>query len=238
MAVAHSYTKANTSLAAGAFYVIGPGGDDDPGYALEDVVFVNTGTVGLRLGHSLTDILTNARYQQLAAAGTVGCTTAIAGPIDNLIVYNYDASTAGAFTVLAKCVKRNSGKDLGILCASGTPGSTTRYQVIRVSKAAGADTTTTVPVKYKRTLTHIKGYSVTVATGATITIDLKDTFSRSLLASVMNAEDHTTKTIYTTTTLSTTIPLTVDRDCSLIFSSSAGGDTVGDALIELAHTVA
>lgn len=238
MAVAHSYSKANTSLAAGAFYVIGPGGDDDPGYALEDVVFVNTGTVALRLGHSLTDILTNARYQNVAAAAAVGCTTAIAGPIDNLLVYNFDAATAGAFTVIARCVKRNSGKDGGVLCGSGTPGSATRYQVIRVSKTAGADTTTTVPVKYKRTLTTIKGYSVTVATGGTITIDLKDTFSRSLLASVMNAESHTTKTLYTSTTLSTTTPLTVDRDCSLIFSSSAGGDTVGDALIELAHTVA
>ena len=80
--------------------------------------------------------------------------------------------------------------------------------------------------------------SSAVASGGTITIDLKDTFSRSLLASVMNAESHTTKTLYTSTTLSTTTPLTVDRDCSLIFSSSAGGDTVGDALIELAHTVA
>lgn len=238
MAVAHSYTKANTSLAAGAFYVIGPGGDDDPGYALEDVVFVNTGTVALRLGHSLTDVLANARYQNVAAAAAVGCTTAIAGPVDNLLVYNFDASTAGAFTLIAKCVRRNSGKDGGILCGSGTPGSATRYQVIRVSKVAGADTTTTVPVKYKRTLTHIKGYSVTVATGATITIDLQDSQSRSLLASVMNAEDHTTKTLYTTTTLSTTVPLTVDRDCSLIFSSSDGGDTVGDALVELAHTIA
>ena len=238
MAVAHSYSKAVTSLAAGAFYVIGPGGDDDPGYALEDVVFVNTGTVALRFGHSLTDIITNARYQNVAAAASVGCTTAVAGPIDNLIVYNFDAATAAAFTVIARCVRRNSGKDGGVLCASGTPGSATRYQVIRVSKVAGANTTTTVPVKYKRTLTTIKGYSVTVANGGTITIDLKDTLSRSLLASVMNAEDHTTKTLYTTTTLSTTVPLTVDRDCSLIFSSSAGGDTVGDALVELAHTVA
>lgn len=238
MAVAHSYSKANTSLAAGAFYVIGPGGDDDPGYALEDVVIHNTGTVGLRLGHSLTDILTNVRYQQIAAAAAVGCTTAIAGPIDNLLVYNYDASTAASFTLIARCVKRNSGKDGGVLCGSGTPGSATRYQVIRVSKVAGADTTTTVPVKYKRTLTTIKGYSVTVASGGTITIDLKNAGSVSLLAAVMNAESHTTKTIYTATTLSTTVPLTVDRDCSLIFSSSAGGDTVGDALIEIAHTVA
>lgn len=238
MAVAHSYTKANTSLAAGAFYVIGPGGDDDPGYALEDVTLINTGTVGLRLGHSLTDILTNVRYLQVAAAAAVGCSITLAGPLDNLIVYNYDNSTAGAFTLIAKCVKRNSGKDGGVLCASGTPGSATRYQVIRVSKVANTTTATTVPVKYKRTYTHIKGYSVTVASGATITIDFKDAGSRSLLAAVMNAESHVTKTIYTSTALSTTIPLTVDRDCTLSFLSSDAGDTLGDALIELAHTVA
>lgn len=232
-----SYQKANTSLTAGHFYVIGAGGDDDPKHALEQAVFTNTGTVGLRVGHSLTGILSGGRYDQVAAGGSLP----IEGPVDNLIVYNYDAAVAGAFTVSARTCKRNSGQDAGVLCALDNPGSTTRYQVIRPTRTAGETVLTTVPVKYQRTVTTIKGYSVTVPSGATLTVDLIDHKSRSLLSAVMNQESLTTKTLYTATVVTTTYPdlLVVQRgrDLSLSCVSSAGGDTLGDLLIEIAHTV-
>lgn len=235
MSVVQSYSKANLSLAAGAMYVIGPGGDDDPKHALSGTVVVNSGTVNLYVGHSLTGLLSGGHYTVVIA----GTALPFEGDLDNLIIYNPEAATAGAFSVSAMCCHRNSGQDGGVLGAQDTPGSTTRYQVIRVSKVAGATTATTVPVKYQRTLTTIKGYSVTVATGATITIDLLNPAGLSLLAAIMDAEAHTTKVLYTATTLAQTLgSLTVSRDCSLSFASSAGGDTVGDALIELAHTVA
>lgn len=232
-----TYTKANTSLTAGHFYVVGPGGDDDPKHALEQVVIVNTGTVGIRVGHSLTGILSGGRYVQIAAGGSLP----FEGPVDNLLVYNYDASTAAAFTLTARTCKRNSGQDAGVLCAQDTPGTTTRYQVIRPTRTAGETVLTTVPVKYKRTITTIKGYSVTVPSGATLTVDLLDAQSRSLLAAVMDQEALTTKTLYTSTVVTTTYPdlLVVGRgaDLSLSCRSSAGGDTLGDLLIEIAHTV-
>lgn len=232
-----TYMKAVTSLTAGHFYVIGSGGDDDPQHALGDLVFTNTGTVALRIGHSLAGILSGGRYMQVAA----GASLPLDGEHDNLLVYNYDASTAGAFTVNARTCKRNSGQDAGVLCAQDNPGSTTRYQVIRPTRTAGETVLTTVPVKYQRTITTIKGYSVTVPSGATLTVDLLDSQSRSLLAAVMDQEALTTKTLYTATVVTTTYPALLvvqrGRDLSLSCRSSAGGDTLGDLLIEIAHTV-
>lgn len=78
------------------------------------------------------------------------------------------------------------------------------------------------------------------ASGATITIDLLDSQGRSLLAAPMDCEALTNKTLYTATTLSTTTPLLIEagRDLTLRYTSSDGGDTLGDILIELAHEVA
>jgi hypothetical protein len=240
MAEARQFNHANTSLAAGAFYVYGAGGDVDPVYVLEDVVVTVVGTTPVRVGHSLTDILAG-RYTQVEEGGQPGSSQTFAGPLDNLIIYNPEAATAASYTVTATGRQRNSGQDAGVLCQQGYSGATTRYQVIRCSKVAGATTETTVPVKYRRTLTAIKGYSVTVASGATLSVDLLDSRDRSLLAAVMNPESHTTKTIYTSTSLTASTDLrTIARgdDMVISFASSAGGDTVGDALIEIAHTVA
>lgn len=234
MANVETYTAPYQSAhTAGAFYVIGSGGDDDPQRALESVVFHNTGTVTLHVGHSLTGILAG-RVTPVPSNTAVP----LEGPYDNVIIYNPEASTAGAWGLTGECVLRNSGQDGGVLCARSTANSANRYQVIRPGKVAGATTNTTVPVKYKRLLKSIKAYSVTVATGATITIDLLDHLGRSVLAAPMDCKALTNKTLYTATTLSTTTPLLVDRDLTLVYTSSDGGDTLGDILIELAHEVA
>jgi len=238
MANVETYTAPYQSAhTAGAFYAIGSGGDDDPKGAPQSVVVTNTGTVTLRVGHSLTDILAG-RHLPVPANTAVP----LEGPYDNVIVYNPEASTAGAWGLTGECVLRNSGQDGGVLCARSTANSANRYQVIRPGKVAGATTNTTVPVKYKRLLKSIKAYSVTVATGATITIDLLDHLGRSVLAAPMDCKALTTKTLYTATTLSTTTPLTIEagRDLTLVYYSSSAGDaaTLGDILIEIAHEVA
>lgn len=237
MGVEHSYTKANASLTAGHFYVIGPGGDSDPVYALEDTIITNKGTTDLRVGHSLTGILSGTNYMTIIA----GTSLPLPGVLDNLLVYNPEVATAGVFSVTATGRQRNSGQDAGVLCAEGSSNSTTRYQVIRPSRTAGSTISTTVPVKYRRTLTTIKGYSVSVPSGGTLTVDLLNRAGLSLCAAVMNQESLTTLTLYTSTTLaSTNGSLTIARgdDLTLSCVSSAGGDTLGDILIELAHTVA
>ena len=240
MAEARPFNHANTSLAAAAFYVYGAGGDLDPVYALEDVSVTVVGTTPVRVGHSLTDILAG-RYTQVEEGGQPGSTQTFTGPLDNLIIYNPEAATAASYTVTATGRKRNSGQDAGVLCQQGYSGAATRYQVIRCAKVANTTTETAVPVQYRRTLTHIKGYSVTVASGATVTINLFDSADRSLLAVIMDAEAHTTKTIYTATALTASTDLRTiaqGANLALSFLSSDAGDTLGDALIEIAHTVA
>lgn len=227
-----TYAKANTSLTAGHFYVIGHGGDDNPGHALEEVVVVNDGTTDLRVGHSLTGIL-SGRYQTVIAQTSLP----FEGPLDNLIIYNPEAATAGVFSVHARCRLRNSGADAGVLCQSDSGGAT-RYQVIRPTRTAGATVATTVPVKYRRTHTTIKGYSVTVPSGGTLTVDFLDSRSRSVLSAVMNQESLTTLTLYTATTISSALALALQGEThTLSCVSSAGGDALGDLLIEIAHTV-
>lgn len=233
-----SYKKAVTALTAGHLYVIGNGGDDDPKHALEQVVVTNTGSVGIRVGHSLTGILSGGRYMQVGAGGSLP----LEGPLENLIVYNFDASTAASFSVAATCCARNSGQDAGLLSATDLPASNpTRYQVIRPTRTAGETKTTTVPVKYQRTLTSIKAYAVTAPTGATMTVDLLDSMGRTLLTSKLDQEALTNATIYTGASLTTTTSLlTIGRGLDLTLScvSSSGGDTLNDLLIELAHVVA
>ncbi len=229
------FAHANTALVAGHFYVYGPSGDVDPKHALQSVVFTNLGTTPLRLGHSLTGILAG-RYIEVDD----GTSIPLEGPLDNLIVYNAEAATAGVYSLSAMCCKRNSGQDAGVLAAADLPASNpTRYTVVRPSKAAGAVTDTSIKVGYQRTWTTIKAYSVTVASGATITVDFLDAFGNSLLTAVLNAESPTTKTLYTAATFSTTRSLTVPPGThTLRYTSSAGDDNLGDILIELAHTVA
>lgn len=231
--MSETYTQSQASLAAGGFYVIGTGGDDDPQYALESAVIANGGAEVLHVGHSLTDIL--AGRVTIVAAGAA---LPFEGPLENLIVYNPHASTAGSWSLSATCRQRNSGRDGGMLAARSTPSSANRYTVIRPNKVAGAATATAIPVRYRRLLKSIKAYSVSKASGATITLDLLDAQGRSLLASPVDAEALTNKTLYTAATLSTTTPLRVARPLSIVYSSSAGDDTLGDILIELAHEVA
>ena len=115
----------------------------------------------------------------------------------------------------------------------------TRYQVIPRARTAGSTIPTPVPVKYQRLMTTIKGYSVVPASGGTLTVDLLNPAGLSMLASVMNQESLTNKTLYTGTALSAANgSLTVRRDLTLSCVSSAGGDTLNDLLIELAHEVA
>lgn len=234
MTVRRSYNKAITSLAAKAFYVIGPGGDDDPGIALDTVVIVNDGTTDFYVGHSLTGILSGARYQRVLAQTALP----FEGPLDNLIIYNPEAATAAVFSVAGSGCKRNSGADAGVLCQEDTAGSTTRYQIIRPTRTAGETKDTVVPVKYQRGMTTIKAYSVTKASGGTITCDLLNPAGLSMLDQILDQEAVTDATLYTTRTLSSANgSLTVNRNLTLRCVSSAGGDTLNDFLVELAHTV-
>jgi hypothetical protein len=58
-----------SSLASRDVYVIGPNGDDDPGYALESVVVSNTGATGLRIAASLDGVVGTASTFSVTGMG-------------------------------------------------------------------------------------------------------------------------------------------------------------------------
>ena len=231
-----SYAKAVTSLTAAHFYAIGYLGDDDPGHALEEVLLYNGGTTDLRIGSSLTGTQAATNYQ-VVKAGTV---LPLSGPKEGLIVYNPEAATAGVFSISADCWRRNAGKDGGVKARKDTPSSATRYYVARPSKVAGAVTDTSVVIRQRCTISAVKAYSVTVASGGTITLDLLLPSGSSLFSTVLNLEGITTKVLGSATLTASTGLLTIEpgTTLSLRYSSSAGGDTLGDCIVEIAVTEA
>jgi hypothetical protein len=79
-----------------------------------------------------------------------------------------------------------------------------------------------------------------VASGGTITLDLLDGKSRSLLSAAYDLETLTTATLASATLTSSTDLLTIAPNGTLTvrYSSSAGGDTLGDLAVEIGVTEA
>jgi len=229
-----AYSLAVSSLTAKHVTAIGYRGDSDPAYALEQIVLANTGTVDLRVGSSLTGVLGTA-YVTVPA----GVIMPIEGPREGLVVYDSTA-TAGTFSITADCWRRNAGLAGGLKPRKDSPGSATRYFIIRPTKTAGTVQDTTITLQGRYTVTSVKLYSVTVASGGTITLDVLDSKSRSLLSAVYDLETLTTATLASATLTSSTDLLTIAPNGALTvrYSSSAGGDTLGDLVVEIGVTEA
>jgi len=230
-----TYNNAIASLTAKHISAIGYRGDSDPAYALDGLRVTNSGSVALRVGSSLTGVLGSA-YVVLPNATTLQ----IDGPREGLVVYNPEASTAGTVSMTADCWRRNAGLAGGLKPRKDSPGSTTRYFVARPTKTAGQTKDTELVMQGRYTVTSIKLYSVTVASGGTITLDVLDSKGRSLLSAAYDLETLTTATLATATLTSSTDLLTLAPNATLTlrYSSSAGGDTLGDLAVEIGVTEA
>jgi hypothetical protein len=230
-----AYSLAVSSLTAKHIHAIGYRGDSDPAYALEQVRVANTGTTAVRVGTSLTGVLGSA-YVTVANSTVMQ----IEGPREGLVVYNPEASTAGTVSMTADCWRRNAGLAGGLKPRKDSPGSATRYFVARPTKTAGETKDTELVMQGRYTVTSIKLYSVTVASGGTITLDVLDSKGRSLLSAAYDLETLTTATLATATLTSSTDLLTLAPNATLTlrYSSSAGGDTLGDLAVEIGVTEA
>lgn len=231
---------ADAELVAGHFFAVGPNGDTNPGAVLDEVVITNPGEVDLRVGHSLTGILAG-RYTTLLA----GAARPIAGACDNLIVYNPEASDPGAWDLDGVVVGRNSGgvyeaAKLGAGVAhrgpTDLPLTTTRYRVVRLTGTAGEIVELDAYFSQQVDVVGVKLYGVTIGSGANIRFDaLKSTDS--ILLAFFDLETLVTKTLTAMTLTATTARLTlpVGTPLTLRYSSSSGGDSLGDLLVEIAY---
>jgi len=194
------------------------------------VRIANTGTTAVRVGTSLTGVLGSA-YVTVANSTVMQ----IEGPREGIVIYNPETSTAGVVSVTADCWRRNAGLAGGLKPRKDSPGSATRYFVARPTKAAGAVTDTVVTLQGRYRLTAAKLYSVTVASGATITLDVLDSKGRSLLSAAYDLETLTTATLASASLTSSTDLLTLapNETITLRYSSSDAGDTLGDLAVEL-----
>lgn len=223
------YFWAQSSVPAGHVRVIGPGGDDNPMGVLEDAIIANTGTVDLRIAHTLSGVL-GTRYATVKA----GTSRALAGRLDNLVVYNPHAATGGSFDIDGVAVEANSGAPYR--GGADLPHSPLRTIVARITGVAGQTIYKPVHFFRKVELDSIKLYSVSVPAGADFTLEAK-IGATSLVdddPSVFDLETLVTKTL-TPLTLIAIDSRVVPAGQSLEFTylSSAGGDAVGDLLAEV-----
>ena len=229
--ISESYTRAVTSHTAGAYYLIGWGGDDDPKHALEQAVFRNNGTVALRLGYSVTG-LRGTRYQTVAA----GNAEPIEGPVEGLIVYNPEAATAGSWSLQGRCYLRNAGGKGGMKGRKDDPAAVTRYITARGTFTAGAVATKTLTVVNAMTITGIKIENLAQFSGGTITLSVLDKNGHNLLSAAYDLETPNAKTLTTLTLTASTdlLTLRMNDTIRLVVSSSAGGDAGGPLTVEIA----
>jgi hypothetical protein len=230
--ISESYTRAVTSHTAGAYYLIGWGGDDDPEHALEQAVFRNNGTVAIRIGYSVTG-LRGTRYQTIAA----GNAEPIEGPVEGLIVYNPEASTAGSWSLQGRCYIRNAGQKGGMKARKDDPSAATRYITARGTFTAGEVATKTLTVVHPMTITAIKIENLVQFSGGTITLSVLDKNGNNLLTAAYNLETPSAKTLTTMTLTASTDLLTLRKGdtIGIVVSSSAGGDAGGPLTVEIAH---
>ena len=224
-----------SSQAAKQVTAIGYGGDIDPAFGLEQMWFFNSGGSDVRIGSSLSGVLGSAFLNVKS-----GTTVPLDGAREGLVLYNPSVSTAAGFSLQAECWRRNASAMGGMKPRKDSPGSATRYFVVRPTKTAGATTDTTITLPGRYTLSAVKLYSVTVATGATITLDVLDRQGRSLLSTPYDVETLTTATLATATLTSSSGLLTLapNDTITLRYASSDAGDTLGDILVELSVTEA
>lgn len=228
-----SWYKAPGAVAAGSVYAVGYLGDVDPGVVLEDCIFYNAASHGVYIGSSLTGVLDSA-YVAVKA----GATYELKGPREGFILYNPHASDSATTSFSATGWQRNSGRDGGVKPRKDAPSGSTRYYLVRPTKTAGETKYTEIAIKGRCTVASVKLYSVSVPSGATITLDLIDAKGRSLLSAPYNLESLTTKTLAAATLTTSTglLDIAPGSTLRLKYVSSDAGDTLGDTLVEIAIT--
>lgn len=217
------------TLSPGEYLAIGPGGDDDPGRVLADVVLVATGDDGVRVGASLSGVA-GSRSTTVPAGGALP----LAGVHDALVLM-VPSGASGAVDVSinashAEC-GANSGRKLGPIGAVDV-GEVYAYTTVRAASVAGANTPTTVPSPRKRRLSAIKVLAESSVTGASITMTFVDSLGRTL-ATTVNLESLTPGTPAAATLTTDTAALWITDDITITVLSSDGGDTIGPLLVEL-----
>lgn len=173
---------ANTSLAAGGFFLVGDKGDDDPGHAVQQALLTNDGTVVLRVGASLTGVK-GTRWKSLPVGQTLPFDLA-----EGLDIHNPHASTAGAISGFALCAR---GKELDWSGRKGRKDNAkidTRYLTPRLTFTPGAVADTTLLFPRKVTISSLKVETLVTVTGGVITLDVLNEANESLLSAVFDLE--------------------------------------------------
>lgn len=227
------YFNAQSSLASGRLYIIGPDGDEDPQHALEQVVISNTGTTALRVAADVTGV--QGTSYTVVPAGTQ---VPLEGPYNSL-VFKTNTAAASTFSVAAMRFYRNATRDGGVKDSLDST-TTTRRRPGRLSFTANATTVTSVTLKQRATITAIKLYAGTAPATGTITLAIADSKGRNLLsAATFDLTSLVGGTLTTLTLTTSTDLLTVPAGETLTFTivSNNGGATCVTAF-EVAYTEA
>jgi len=211
-------------LGEGKVWAIGAYGDKDPGYVFGEATIRNTGTRTIYVGRTLSEALSGTdRIAIAASAGDVR----IEAEWDGLVVYNANGSGGGCdFAVFGRLLaKQNSGR-------VGRPGL--GEFVVRATPVNNATTVYTVYARAKITLTYVKTWTKSPASGAACTLAAAGPGGNLLSAATVDVTALTTVTYQSQTLTATTSRLDLNPgDAVTLTVVGANGLTPGDLLVAL-----
>ena len=223
------YFLTPTTIAEGKAVVIGGYGDHDPGYVLVDGILRNVGAKPLYVARTLTEAVSGAARCVLPA--TTG-ELEIRGELDQLVLFNANGS-AGSTDALfqaAATARKNSKK------AGGHPG--VGEYVVRATPVANATTIFTVTPRYPITVTGVKTWAKTPASGATCTAAVAGPAGNLLSAATIDVTGLTTVTLQAAALTATTARLDLAPGDPITITIIGGvGLTPGDLLFGLAYNL-
>lgn len=217
-------------LGEGIVYAIGPGGDKNPSFVLDEVWVRNTGSKDIYVGKGLVGAVAGSDEQILVAAGK---DELLRGPFASLALYNLNGSGgAGAFNLDAKKLHVANHSRAG-----GHPGHGEIFgRLVGVGNAA-------VPIALKSPakirVTGVRTWSKVVPSSAAGTFlgTVSGRGNNLLSATNINLKALTTVTLQTQALTATTASLDLEPDEDIVITGTSNNvDLVpGDVLFSILY---
>lgn len=243
--ISQSYQIRPGNLADGCLYVIGPKGDDNPGFILHDPVITNdNSTRDFLVGTSLAGVVGSGVRKTLVRAGW---TIPFPGEFEQLVIYNVSGSGGNvAPDVLARTLGRgNSCHNVPQVPGQRlTPSGTTFDKTFRVTVTANATVTVTWTPAHDITLAAVRAWSKVPCTSAGGTYLFNAQASggrrgtRALIAANYSLEGISAATL-ASPTMGTSTDLLVDAGelVTMTFVSNNADLVIGDLAVALEYTL-
>lgn len=232
-------------LADGTVYIIGPGGDDDPGFILTDPVLNNdSATTSYLVGATIVGTVGSGIRKTLIPAGFI---VPLPGDFEQLVFYNTSGSGANVNPDVAATTNaagNSSAADPHVVGQRLAPSSSTFERAFRMTVTANVAVTKTWTPKADITLASMRVWSKVPCTSAGGTYLLTGTATGGprgtrTLFTAFNLEAITAATLTAVTMATDADLLKIDKGetVSLVATSNNADLVIGDVAFSAEFTI-